>query len=534
MRVDPEERVLWQSIMRHVSARRSVKVHRSLGDFCENRLRVVDKQGRDVPFKLNPIQRHVVRAKQAFIADGKLPKFLILKYRQGGVTTLEQAASYERVVSNANQRVLTLAEVKDKTAEIFLMVSHFYENDDPEVRPPRKGVGNAQRLILPGLNSRFLCGTAAGRTAGRGGTYQRIHGSEVAWWCPGGDQVAKQRAINAGLSQAAGDNEVVYETTPNGLEFFHELWEESKRGENDWNRIFLRWFDDEYNRIILDDEQLEEVMATLSDEERALVEEHFLDGHQIAWRRKKQRELGPLFAQEHPEDDVSCFLLSGTSRFDTASITMILRHLSDYTTTDVPGVSYTELDGGGYKVVWEKPNPTEEYVAGADTSEGLDTSDPNGVGIMARSNMRQVAAIHGRWTPRELATRGVELCAEYNNAVLGVERQNHGHAVIERVCDLGYQNLYYHIDGKIGWSTDKVTRPLMLEEMYDSIVDGVDNRWVRDRDMLKEALTFTRQGTKWEASPGSHDDCLIKWMIALMVRKMGPVSGGPIRGDVEY
>lgn len=44
-----------------------------------------------------------------------------------------------------------------------------------------------------------------------------------------------------------------------------------------------------------------------------------------------------------------------------------------------------------YLLVWELPDPDEEYVCGADTAEGLEHGDRSSLDVVKRSNGEQVA-----------------------------------------------------------------------------------------------------------------------------------------------
>ncbi len=490
-------------------------------DWCVNNLWIVDKEAKLMPFRLRAIQQAYLEAKARAAAAGKPKRFLLLKYRQGGFTTLEQALSYHLATKKPNAAVLTLADTQRKTSDIFKIVHRFYQNDPSQ--PKRKGQGNAYRMEFEELDSRFICGTAMANSEARGGTYQRVHGSEVAFWCQGGDQIAKQREVMAGLEEASARGELVLETTPNGLELFCDLYQRAKRGENDYTPIFLPWFSDIANRETVGRDESAHIMANLTEKEDELVRLHRLDAGQIKWRRRTERRLGVLMRQEHPEDDISCFMTSGQCRFNQQVVVETLESIADYLDPEKPatGVDVRWIDRRVHEVVWEKPEEGVEYVAGMDVSEGVEGGDSSGVGILRRDNCRQVAAIHGLAAPQDMAKLAVDLCRRYNNAVLAVERENHGHAALLKCVELKYRKyLYCEKPNRVGWSTNAVTRPVMIDDLAELLDDpDVAREWVRDRLFLQECLTFVRQGHKFEASAGAHDDCLMKWAIAVQARK---------------
>ena len=114
----------------------------------------------------------------------------------------------------------------------------------------------------------------------------------------------------------------------------------------------------------------------------------------------------------------------------------------------------------------------------------------------------------------------------YNNALLAVERENHGHAVLQKVQELGYRKphwrggvLYYFQKGRdlkasrAGWSTNAISRPVMLDNLADAMGDG--SLKINDRAFVDECLSFRRQANgKFEADSGAHDDTVMKWAIA--------------------
>lgn len=510
------------------------------------RIRTVD--GRVVPFELRPIQKRYRAMKRLSRIRGRAARYLLLKYRRGGFTTLEQGESYYMSSRQRNVSVLTLAQDGETTARIFRIARMMHERD-PQA-PAIKGPGNQYRLEFPGINSMFYIGTAAGRGVGRGDTLSRVHWSEVAWSCQGYNQEIKQRDILTGLSEAASHGEMVLETTPNGSEYFRELYVGAKEGKNEWTAIFFRWFDDATNFLpIRDEEEIAEIMDTLDEEEARLVEAHGLMPEQLKWRRTKKRELRELFYQEYPEDDETCWLISGVPFFDVQTILS----LKDYCrqpelVSPISGAMGAEdygaippgakVMGRGYVVEWAPPEDGVEYVLGADCSEGLVGCDRNGVGVMRRDTGEQVAAAHGLFSVREQADRCIELHLRYNRALIGVERENHGHAVIQRIIDQGFGEphvtggplFYYSMNhqqsggfdestARAGWSTNVVTRPVMLEALRDWMEAPDADLRINDRAFISECMTFRMQANgKFSHDPACHDDTIMKWAIANQMR----------------
>ncbi len=465
-----------------------------------------------VPFEMTELQRYY-RAEKA-----KAPhkRVLLLKYRRGGFTTLEQAESYQLVATRPYAQCATLAHTFEATKRIFRIAKTFHDQDP---RAPILKSDSMTSLEFARMNSSFIIGTAGGRGFARGDTLQRVHGSEVAWWCDGNAD-AVQKLISA-ITGAASHGEIVLETTPNGHEHFYSLYDEAKKGLNNWTPIFLPWFVDPINRLTIPVDRDDWSDSEINLEDMAWRKHNRkIDGFQIAFRRLMQKEHKKLFPQEYPEDDLSCFLSTGTAFFDLDRVTEISGLCRPHIKSEhVPG---------GKRVTWEKPDGGVKYVIGADTSEGLAGGDPNGLTIMRRDTGAIVCTVHGRFRPNVLAKHCVAMSALYNRALVGIERNNHGHSVIQTVEEIGggyfahSQHkggaLYYHSDGKAGFPTNSITRPIMLDNLYEWLED-VKAELVSDPELLSECHTFKKQRNgKFSADSGAHDDVVMKTAIACMMR----------------
>lgn len=477
---------------------------------------IIDKRGQAIPFRLNPVQRKLLALKREALARGRRPRFLVLKARRQGITTFEQAMNFWTVATKPNRKVLTLAHNAESTEKVFRIPNFFFDRLDPHFRPARLTSHNKRDLNFPVLNSLYYVGTAGSRGLGRGDTLNRVHWSEVAW-SKGG--IEEQRNLLAGLTEACSHGEVVLETTANGVgDLFHALWSEASQGQGEWTAIFFPWWEDPTYRTRLSKDGEREVLASLTDEEKDLVERFGLDAEQLAWRRAKTAEIKGSFKQEYPEDPSTCFLVSGSRFFDATIVDQLMKRVK-------PPIE--ERDGGQVRI-FERAAAGRRYVAGCDVSEGVPDGDFSVCKILDAESMREVAVMRGRWRPEEFARRAAALCLEYNTALLAVERNNHGHSALNTLMNvLRYPNLYRHLDydartgqslPSIGWPTDLKTRPIMLDELRAAIEAG--QLEVRDRVLLEECLTFQANKTgKYEAREGCHDDDIIATAIAIQARK---------------
>ena len=493
----------------------------SASAYCEALLNIRDQVGNVLPLKWNGVQQFILREKMKARAAGRPPRFLIPKSRRVGVTTLEQAMSFALCANRRGQYAVTLSDSREKTSRIFEMATLFYDRLDPALRPNRK-VESSKSLHFHELGSQFFIGTAGSVAFGRGDTLQRVHGSEVAYWLANRrDKENGVEQLIAGLTEACSHGEVTLESTSNGNSgWWYENCTAASTRNNEWTLIFVPWFKDRSLQVPIDrDEERREIMATLDDREQWLVREHALTAEQLKWRRMKRNErtMRRLFAQEYPEILEESFLSSSLCYWDHAD-------LNDHA-ADAKPERRTEAG----VVFWVEPQDGRSYVLGADVAEGTPEGDYSAAGVLDIETGEQVARLWGKWRPEEFAKRVARLARYYNLALVGVERNNHGHSTLNTLQNVErYPRLYYEKSvnekrravKKLGWGTDQLTRPIMLDDLREAMTEG--SMLVNDRALLAECRTFEDNGNgKYEARSGFHDDLVMAWGVAWQVRVRG-------------
>ena len=129
----------------------------------------------------------------------------------------------------------------------------------------------------------------------------------------------------------------------------------------------------------------------------------------------------------------------------------------------------------------------------------------------------QCAELHGHFPPFELARRLVAIGRMYDNALIAVERNNHGYGVLAHLKDLGYENLFQQ-GGQEGWLTSVVTRPAMIENLASVLM--AQPELFHSPRLLGELKTFVRHSDgHGAAAEGAHDDCVMAIAIALAARR---------------
>jgi hypothetical protein len=450
-------------------------------------LKIRTKTGRTC-FRLNRAQREYSRRCRK--------RNIVLKARQVGITTYIAARFFIQTITRRGTLSVQVAHDRESAEEIFRIVKRFWEKlpDMMKEGVLRTSYCNARQLVFPCLDSEY-CVTAADENAGRGWTIQNLHCSEVARWGRGGDE-----ALASLRAAVVPGGEIVLESTPNGAGgLFYEEWQRSE--ETGYTRHFFPWwFEEGYTA------KTEKNILPLTAEEEELAEIHGLTLGQIAWRRKQWAALRGLAAQEFAEDEVSCFRASGECVFDQEAVERALKGSSEP----------VEMRDNHRLMIWLPPQAGREYVMGVDPAGGGAEGDYSCAQVIDRRLGTQCAELHGHYPPRELAQKLVELGKEYNQALIAVEKNNHGHGVLAYVRMLEYPNVYVQ-KGQDGWLTSAVSRPAMIENLAGALAE--EAVLFRSPRLLNECRTFVRYADgNTGAAPGTHDDCVMALAIAWAVR----------------
>jgi hypothetical protein len=445
-------------------------------------------------------------AQKAFAAAPRRGQHIILKARQLGFTTYIAARFFIATVTRPGTLSVLVAHDLDSAQAIFEIVRRFADNLPQRLREGclRTSRANVRQLVFPELDSQFRVESAADENCGRGLTIQNLHCSEVSRWP--GDATATLASLRASFASGSR-GAFVMESTPNGAAgCFYSEWQ--RAGESGAQRHFFPWWwEPSYRRA-------SPKLTRFSEEEEALRKAHKLAPEQVAFRREMRANLRELALQEFAEDASSCFIASGDCVLDLEIVEHRIREL-------VPPVGTRD---NGRLQIWFPPQRGREYIMGCDPAGGGANGDYACAQVLDRSSGLQCAELRGHFPPREFAARIAELGREYNLALLAIERNNHGHAVIAHLTSTRkYVNLYCE-GGQSGWVTNVATRPAMLELFAELLTRSPEK--IHSRALLEECKTFVRRenGTAGAAA-GAHDDCVLAMAIALGARdKVAMVS----------
>ena len=510
--------------------------------YCENFVKIRNKQQKLVPLHFKPAQIDLYEAIKREQQAGRPPRIIVLKGRQQGISTVTEALMFQDSATRPMVNTLIVAHRDDSTAALFNMNKLFYDYL-PNMLQPMKKNSNAKELVFenptrdpdekrrnPGLRSRIRCITAGGKGAGRSLTQNNVHLSEFAFW-PG-----DKMATLLGIMQSVPDDIntlVVIESTANGYEEFKDLWDGAVARTNGWVPVFLPWFrEPEYRKGV-------EADTVWTEEERKLQALYGLDEEQLAWRRWCIRvNCGgdeQLFRQEYPCTPDEAFLLSGDAYFDNDLVMARRRAAPPPVREGMFTYREPQVEGGapldwvftdkaaGYIRIYEEPQAGHPYVLAGDIAgEG---SDRFTAYVLDNTTGKQVAELQHTLSEILYARQVFCLGHYYNAALIGIE-VNYSTYPEKKLEEWHYPHLYQRerfdtftgqMEKAFGWLTSSQTRPVALAGLHTVMEESPE--LVVSFHTLGEMLTFVYdKNRKPQAASGQHDDLVLAAAIAYAIR----------------
>lgn len=435
--------------------------------FIQRELVIVDKDNasRIIPFRLNELQTNYWK--------GHTDYDYILKSRKGGFSTLIMAEGFARACLIPNQQIVFLAHRKESADLIFQGMHRFYNSLSPEMKDKVNGgktikSQSKSRIEFSGNGSQILSMAASAPDALRGMTPTFVHLSEFAFY----REEWAADSISATLASIPPGGMARMETTPSTVaSYAYEIWHSAIMNDSRFRPWFFPWWDDPTNierNVKWDD------LNGLSEEEMTLMKAHGLQAGHIAWRRLKIKEQGiRKFRREYPEDSEQCWTRAGATVFDMELVAQAFGGTEPRGTDDI-GL-----------IVHEEPKDGHTYTIGADPAGGNENGDFSAAVCIDDTTGHEAFSFLARMAPHEFAAEIARLGLEYGEACLAVERNNHGHAVLQYLTiEDPYPYLFVEDDGKLGINTTQRSKANMI-----SILD----RFLADADLHLASRNLYRQ-----------------------------------------
>jgi hypothetical protein len=451
-----------------------------------------------------------------------------LKARQIGASTFWAIFYLDDAIFTPQTISYIVAQKRETLKLLWDVVKRAYRHMPAELRP-RTTSNNANELDFGDIGSVVRVSLSVKST-----TLHNLLVTEFALCDP--------EEIEQTLAAVPVDANVSLETVANGPNHAKDKWVEKGDG---WTKVFHPWYRQPEYRLPVPHP------LVWTEEELALKDKALrlygikLDDEQLAFRRKKKKDLKRKFAELYAEDDKSCFLATGDAYFDGLKLGVLI---------DEAMADHPDQDSEAEWVVFEKPQHKHIYVIGGDVAEGVG-QDYSVLAVLCVTCRKVAARYRARCGVDSFYRTAHKTGTSYNNALLGIELNNHGHAVVMGLREKHYPNIYREEPKKTriirkpgdakevvkyGWVTTADSKHYMLDKLKLAIEGDTDEdeqnfepaiTW-SDVQFLTEALGIREEDGKIEAVAGKHDDLVMAYAIAwqmflrVMLRGAAPLLGG--------
>jgi len=194
--------------------------------------------------------------------------------------------------------------------------------------------------------------------------------------------------------------------------------------------------------------------------------------------------------------------------------------------------------------IWKKYNADKTHMIVADVARG-DCKDNSAFHIFELETMEVVGEYVGKPTPDDFADILYSVAGEYGNPMLVIENNNIGYAVLKKLLDKGYHNLYHSAKGDHhyvdpvtaqwqsnvipGFTTSSKTRPLIVAKMEEFMRNKLIK--INSNRLLSEMKTFIWQAGRPQAMRSYNDDLVMSFAIGCWVRDTVIIEN---QKNVEY
>ena len=458
--------------------------------WCESFLNFLDyvyvegRKGGIVKFQKWP---HMLEAIEAFESNRYV---IALKARQIGFSTLVAAYALWTIITKEAATVLIISQTEAIAANILakakLMCQYLPEEYQLELSPD-----SALRLGIKGQHSEIVA-LASTPKAGRGYRATLVICDE---WDHHESFVAEANFAALKPTIEAGGKFIGLSTCnkEDAESFFKRIFRDAMAGDNNFKWLFYGW------RVVPDRDD--------------------------AWYKAETRDMPSWqVEQEYPNSvEEALAPLVGTSVFDRDAVLKLLE------------IAALPEQRERWVYIIHPPVVGTKYVAAADVGEGVGL-DYSALTIVGKKGLSSevCAVIWGNDIKTDYyAYMCEQLCKEYFKPVLAVENNGLGIAVLNKLEELRYPNLYFQKTPtgqkrpKPGWSTNAVSRLAAIGELVTAIRD--ESLITRFKPQVLEMMNFywkpTKEGSRPEAARGTHDDLVMSLVIAYQMLKEVPSYG---------
>ena len=418
---------------------------------------------------------------------------VILKARQLGISTITAAYVAWMMMFHREKNVLVIATKFNTAANLVKKVKAIIKNLPPWLRISTVDIDNRTSFVLS--NGSQIKASSTSGDAGRSEALSLLVIDEAA-------HVEGLDELWMGLYPTLSTGgRCIALSTPNGVgNWFHKIYVEAEAKNNDFFPTKLAW-----------------AVHPDRDEE---------------WFEKETRNM----SRREIAQELECnFNMSGETVFSSDDIGKYMDALKD------PKYR-TGFDRNLW--IWEERKPENTYMIAADVARG-DGKDYSVCHVFKLETMEIVAEYQGKCTPDIFSRVLSDIGREYGDALLVVENNSVGFAVLDKLKESRYPNLYHSVksthefveeyqadqmsNAVPGFSMTSKTRPLIVAKMEEFIRNNLIKLY--SSRLLSEMRTFVWNNGKPEAMRSYNDDLIMACAIGCWVRDTALANNSR---DAEY
>ena len=464
-----------------------VKCGKTPDYFINTYAKITHPQRGLIPFHLYNFQKDLLRDFEDYRFN------VILKARQLGISTVTAAYVAWLMMFHREKNVLVIATKFSTAANLVKKVKAIIKNLPPWLRISDVDIDNRTSFVLS--NGSQIKASSTSGDAGRSEALSLLVIDEAA-------HVEGLDELWMGLYPTLSTGgRCIALSTPNGVgNWFHKIYSEADSATNDFHPTVLPW-------------------SVHPDRDRQWFEKET--------RNMSRREI----AQE-----LECnFNMSGETVFAAEDLETYMNMCKD------PKYK-TGFDRNLW--IWENKQEGEDYFISADVARG-DGKDYSTALVFKTKTMEVVAEYRGKVTPDIFSKILYDIGLEYGSALLVVENNTVGYAVLDKLIEGKYPNLYFSIksthefveeyqaenmsNAVAGFSMTSKTRPLIVAKMEEFIRNNLIK--IYSTRLLTEMKTFVWNNGRAEAMRSYNDDLIMACAVGCWIRDTALANS---QRDLEY
>ena len=452
-----------------------IKCSQDVEYFCENYVKIVHVDRGLVSFKPYEYQ---IEMFDAFDNN----RFSICKMpRQVGKTTGVVGYLLHKILFNENYNIALLANKERQAREILSRIQLAYEWLPKWLQ---QGIIEWNKSNVELENGCKILASSTSSSAVRGQSFNLVYLDEFAF-VPNNIQDQFFASVFPTIS-SGNTSKVIITSTPNGMNLFYKIWNDSEQGNNSWARVDVHW--------------------------------SAVPGRDEAWKDEMIRNTSPdQFRVEY-----ECEFLGSANTLIHPSI--------------LSKMSFSRPISIQHDVkIYEEPIKGHIYACNVDVAEGVG-GDYSAFTIVDITNIPyKLVAVYRSNNIHHLVYPNLiyNVATHFNNALVAVETNSIG----QQIVDILHQDLEYEMvmmsqtnarkgtrvgggfnrSSRLGIRTTKQVKRIGCANLK-SIVEN-QKIVIPDYDVINELSTFVSRGSSYQAEEGRNDDlvmCLVlfSWMVA--------------------